>query len=201
MNSKQKQDFLRLKKARQQTNNLRTSGALDKLIDTAETVDLTGSQVLAMCNNKVRIVPYHELATVKTIEQLLQPFGAIILLYETKLDYGHYTAVFYGPNNKDIEFFDSYGFEPDQELKYAVYDKEARLKPLLEAYKGGNVIYNNVQLQKWASDVNTCGRWASTRIRMRNKTAQEFNALMSKNQYYDSDWYVSAITYLYTFES
>lgn len=175
---------------------------MDKLLNESETVDLTGEDLINICEGKVEILPYHELEDVKSIEDLLEKFGAVIILYETKKNFGHYTALLYDPDGK-LEFFDSYGFRPDAELKYADYNAEQGvpyLTNLLKNYKKP-IIYNTVKLQKLVREVNTCGRWTSCRIRMRHLPLQKFQQLFTKNKYYNGDFFVSALTYLYTLKS
>jgi len=179
-------------------SNLTNKGSMDYLIENAETIDLTGEDIVKICEGKVKVVPYHELAGVNSIEELLQPFDAVILLYEVKQNFGHYTALLIDPDG-NLEFFDSYGFAPDQELNYAKYDNTPYLTNLLKKYNG-NIVYNNYQFQEWVKDVNTCGRWTSTRVRMAKKyNLNQFQKLFSNLKFYNGDWLVSALTYLYTF--
>ena len=145
------------------------------------------------------MIPYHELVNVDSIETLLKPHNAVILLYETKLNFGHYTALLIDPDG-NLEFFDSYGFAPDQELNYATYDNTPYLTHLLKKYTG-KLVYNNFQFQEWVKDVNTCGRWTSTRVRLASKyNLNQFQQLFKNIKFYNGDWMVSALTYLYTFD-
>ena len=89
---------------------------MDKILTNIESQDLSGEDLVKICEGKVVVVPYHTLKNYNSIEDLLDKFGAVILLYETKQNFGHYTALYYN-NSKQLEFFDSYGFAPDQELK------------------------------------------------------------------------------------
>ena len=171
---------------------------MDKLITDAEEVDLSKEDILEITNNGCDVVVYHNLGNYNTLKDLLGEKGAVILLYETKENFGHYTALFID-RNKQLEFFDSYGFAPDQELNYAKYDDTPYLTNLLNKYKG-NVIHNITNLQKFARDVNTCGRWTATRIRMKDLTADEFSKLW-KTKFYNPDFFISALTFLYTFNN
>ena len=122
------------------------------------------------------------------------------MLYETKQNFGHYTALYYN-NSKQLEFFDSYGFAPDQELKYATFNLQEGIPYLTRLLKNYNkpVTYNKTRFQMWAKDINTCGRWTSVRIRMKDKySLNEFTQLFNKPKYFNGDFYVSALTYLYT---
>jgi len=173
---------------------------MDEVIKQIESVDLTGEDLTRICRNQIEVVPYHTLNKYNSIEDLLKKFGAVILLYETKENFGHYTALFYDINNQ-LEFFDSYGLSPDSELKYATYNLNEGvpfLTLLLKKYTKP-INYNKVKFQAFIKDMNTCGRWTSTRIRLRKKyTLPQFTKLFQSNKHYNGDWYVSALTYLYT---
>lgn len=110
---------------------------MNNIITDIEKIDLTGDDLVRICRNKVKVIPYHELKNYSSIEDLLKEFGAVILLYETKLNFGHYTALHYD-NTGRLEFFDSYGLAPDAELKYASYNLSEGvpfLTNLLKKYK------------------------------------------------------------------
>ena len=83
-------------------------------------------------------------------------------------------------------------------MKYAKYDNTPYLTNLLNAYNKP-IVYNHKGLQKWSKEVNTCGRWTAARIRMKNLTPDEFTDLFN-NKYYTPDFFITAITYLYTFD-
>lgn len=201
MNSKQKKAKLlaNLTKDRLRPSLKSGDNSIDALLQNAETIDLSGEDIKKICNNQVKVIPYHELEGVESIEELLNPFNAVILLYETKQNFGHYTALLIDPNG-DLEFFDSYGFAPDQELNYAKYDNKPFLTELLSKYKG-TIVYNDKQYQEWAKDVNTCGRWTATRVRLAKKyNLKQFQDLFDGLRYFNGDFMVSALTFLYTFD-
>lgn len=172
---------------------------MDKILDNSESIDLTGDDLRKICNNKLDIVPYHTLGNYKDIDELMGEFKSVILLYETRENFGHYVALFINGNN-DLEFFDSYGFSPDQELKYATYNRINGIPFLTNLLKNYNkkVIINNERLQVFHKDINTCGRWTSLRILMKNMALRDFINLFTKNRHYNGDFWVSALTYLYT---
>jgi hypothetical protein len=173
---------------------------IEEQILNAERIDLSGQDIVDICKGKTHIVPYHELNKYNSIDELLAPHGSVVLLYETRYDYGHWVCMFYDRNN-EFNFFDSYGLKPDEELKYATYNlNEGRpfLTLLLNKYNG-KIIVNNKRLQVFKNDVNTCGRWTAFRVLTRLKyTKNEFIQLFDtfKN---NGDFYISAITYLETF--
>ena len=115
-----------------------------------------------------------------------------------KRNFGHWVALFYTDESRNqVEFFDSYGYAPDEELNIAKYDNQPLLKEMMEA-SNLKVIYNKTKLQTFAEDVNTCGRWTASRIAMRSVPLQQFVRLFKNTGRYNGDWYVSALTYLFT---
>ena len=171
---------------------------MDKLIQNAENIDLTLDDIKKITNNGCEVIVYHKLNEYNSIQELLGDKGAVILLFETKRNFGHWTALFYRDASKtSIEFFDSYGFKPDEELNYAKYDNTPFLTQLLEK-SNLQMIYNTKRLQTFAHEINTCGRWTSLRIVFRNTPLDEFQRLFLKNKYYRGDFWVSALTYLMT---
>ena len=171
---------------------------MDNLFDKAEDIDLSEEDIRDITKGKCNILSYEQLEGVNNIDEILGVHNACILLYETRQNFGHWVAL-HKVDNQTIEFFDSYGFAPDEELKYATYNDTPYLTPLMKKsnYK---FIYNNVKLQVFASDVNTCGRWTATRIAMRSIPLATFQKLFKRVKYYRGDWFVSAMTYLYTFD-
>tara|TARA_R110000803_G_scaffold108532_3_gene176828 strand:+ start:5830 stop:6351 length:522 start_codon:yes stop_codon:yes gene_type:complete len=172
---------------------------MDKILTNLESQDLTGEDLKRICKNKVDIIPYHTLGNYKNIEDLLGEFGSVILLYEIRENFGHYVALFMNGNN-DLEFFDSYGFKPDQEIKYATYNQSngiPHLTQLLNKYDK-KIVVNTERLQVFHADINTCGRWTSLRILFKKKPLREFIELFTKNRQYNGDFWVSALTYLLT---
>jgi len=144
-----------------------------------EQISLSESDIKTMLNGQCNVLTYPELVNYDNINDAMGPHGALILLYMTNQNYGHWVCAF-KRNNNAIEFFDSYGFFPDDELKLIPeYFRKVsnQLYPHLTylLLKSKNKIeYNNVQLQKLKKDVNTCGRWCIVRIMLRNLTINEF---------------------------
>lgn len=171
---------------------------MDKLINDAESVDLSKDDILDITKNGCDVVVYHDLGNYNSLQQLLGDKGAVILLYEMKRNFGHWVALFYTDESRnEVEFFDSYGYAPDEELNIAKYDNQPLLKEMMEA-SNLKVIYNKTKLQTFAEDVNTCGRWTATRIAMRSVPLQQFVRMFKNSGRYNGDWYVSALTYLFT---
>ena len=45
---------------------------MDNILKKAESIDLSGDDLMNICNNKVEIIPYHTLGTYDSIEHLLK---------------------------------------------------------------------------------------------------------------------------------
>ena len=171
---------------------------MEKVINNAEQIDLSKTNILEITKNACDVVVYHNLGNYDTIQDLLGEKGAVILLYEMKRDFGHWVALFYTNDSRtEVEFFDSYGFAPDEELNYAKYDNQPFLKEMIDNSKL-KFIYNKSKLQVFKEDINTCGRWTAVRIAMRNTPLQQFTSLFKNSGSKNGDWFVSALTYLFT---
>lgn len=170
---------------------------MDNILKQQENVDLNEDNIKDITKGKCNIVVYHEIPKYNSVDDLLGEFGACIILYETREDFGHWVVLMKIGDNQ-LEFFDSYGFQMDTELKYAVYDNTPYLSNLVSK-SSYDLKQNTVRLQTMAEEVNTCGRWASTRIVMRDMPLDKFINIFKRNANFQPDWYVSALTYLYTF--
>jgi hypothetical protein len=177
---------------------------MEKLISSAEDIDLNGLDLQRITKDATNIKTYHQLENVENIEEILSHKNNCIILYETKDNRGHWTSVFIRPENpKILEFFDPYGNPPDSQLKYAVYNlknDKPYLTYLIKKWedRGGKVVWNNHKLQAWRADVNTCGRWSASRILLKQYNKDEFASLFTSNRMYNPDFWVSAITYFQT---
>lgn len=151
-------------------------------VEDAEQRCLNGGEVLKLVDNKANVMNYRNLLGCKTLDEALGPHNALILLYESKKDFGHWTLVFRSPDGT-IEHFDSYGYMPDQELifvpkkfKKVYYNKIPHLTLLL--YNSNEPVrFSQYKLQ--GEDVNTCGRWVAMRLLLKHLTEDEFKKLMT----------------------
>lgn len=146
---------------------------------------LSGENINNALNNKSYTITYKELFEFKNIDDLLKLAKYIIILYETTENYGHWCALF--KNNKDsIEFFDSYGIMPDDELKFSkkVFRKShgfdfPHLTSLLIDCPY-NIEYNDHKFQKKGPNVATCGRWCILRCLLSDFDIDKFYLLFKK---------------------
>lgn len=175
---------------------------MDKKILESERFDLSGSDIMRMTDGKTKIISYEQLEHINSLEELLHPYGAVIILYQTSANHGHWVVVL-DKGNKQIEFYDPYGIKPDEELNidnaYHLRIHGGRLTPHFSALilKGGfSVEYNKERLQRVLAHVNTCGRYCVLRVIFRSLSLKEFNKLLTGNKHYTPDFWVSALTLL-----
>ena len=112
-----------------------------------------------------KIIEYNDLIEYNTIDDLLpKDRDSVIILIETDNNCGHWTSLCKDKKSNRLTFFDSYGLDIDQELKFISKIKRKLLgqerKRLTELVDNSDydVIYNHFPLQSHKSWVSTCGR-------------------------------------------
>jgi hypothetical protein len=171
---------------------------MDKLIHQFESKSFSGEDIRRLCDKQVRIMKYSDLAHHATLDDALGKHGAAVILYETKPNYGHWIAV-HRVKNGVVEVFDPYGESIDAPLEYInpEFARQSGQWPILsELLKNSGyrrVVFNDVPLQRFRSDMNTCGRWCGLRIALRELPLQQFVKLF-KGQRHPGDWYTTALT-------
>ena len=188
------------KKAGEPYGKARVSGmGFHELIEQAESISLSDEDILRICDNKVSIHLYEDLSNFATIDEALGEHGAMIILYQSKRDFGHWVSVFKVDDNT-IEFWDSYGFKIDQELPFFPYNLREGIPHLSHLIENSNykVISNDIDFQTIRSDSSTCGRYASLRVKMRSTPLHKFQALLLNNPNDNPDYFVSALTIVYS---
>lgn len=168
---------------------------MDKLVARS----LTGKEVTKLVKGKANIMTYRELQKYDNINDAMGPYEALILLYESKIHYGHWTLVFRAKDGT-IEHFDSYGYMPDQELlqvpknfKKRYYNKIPHLTYLL--YKSMEPVrFSQYKLQSRGPRINTCGRWVAMRLLLRDLSEDQFHDLMTSTRSINPDELVTVAT-------
>lgn len=151
---------------------------MNKLILYSESTSFTNKDIekISHVNN---IIKYEDLSNISTVDSLLGHFGAVVILYETKQNFGHWVCLF-KTDYDTLEFFDSYGLSIDEELnfipKYTRFQLNEITPHLTAILKDSRykIIQNNFRLQQFIEHVNTCGRWVASRLRLRNLPLEEF---------------------------
>lgn len=174
---------------------------IDKDILRAEDFDLSDDDILRITDNKTKIFLYSDLEQVDNIDDILNPYGCCVILYQLEANVGHWVCLIKHKNNT-LEFFDPYGMSIDEELKYSKYNLRRHrgvITPHLTALidkSNYKLVSNDFKLQKFKEHVNTCGRWVSMRIRFKDVSLSKFIKLFTDNKCYDGDFWISAMTLL-----
>lgn len=146
---------------------------------------LTGKDMMTLFNNRVKIVLYSDLGKYDNIDQLLEPYDVVIILYEFERFYGHWTILY--RYDGQIYFFDSYGYILDDELDLVPMNFRIEndmvfphLTYLLSL--NGGVDYNQYKFQKSGGDIATCGRWCYYRYENKHLSTDEFHDLIKRQK-------------------
>lgn len=148
----------------------------------------SGQDLEYMTDGRANIVSYEELQNYNTFDELVGEDGAAIILYPNAgTNVGHWTCVFVMPYTGAVQFFDSYGISPDEELDEYNSDpntihKRQRFPPklldlLLKSQYADSVFWNEYPMQSLDKATNTCGLWCVFRLKNRSLTENEFKKL------------------------
>jgi len=177
--------------------------SIDKLALKGEDYSISEDDLKNMTDNKYEIYKYHHLGDFNNINDILGANGGCIILFQNEsANSGHWVTLFKRDSNT-LEFFDSYGLKPDDELKYSKYNLRIHnnepVPHLTHLLNNNNykLIYNKFKFQKWKHETNTCGRHIGLRLKYRNYTLEEYKKLLMNNKYYDSDFWVTVLTHEY----
>lgn len=151
------------------------------IINKYKSVALSNFDLLELVKNKANVVLYPDLWKYKTIDELLDPYGACFLLFESKPKYGHWCALLKYDDGETVEFFDSYSGYPDNVLKFIPKEFKKKSKqdyPFLTKllYESPYEIeFNDKKFQKNGKNIATCGRHAAVRILFRHLNIDQYD--------------------------
>jgi len=152
-----------------------------------------------LCSGKVEVMTVADAVRRGNIDAVLGPHGAAILLFETEPGYGHWVALI-RVDKYTMEWFDSYGIEPEGELKmipaHFRHQSKQDYPYLTQMIREGGyrkLLYNSEHLQSSGPNMSTCGRWASMRVAMKEFPLETFVKLFT-NQKLKPDQYISMLT-------
>ena len=151
---------------------------ITKLINKA----LSDADLQRILGDDAKIIKYSELSHLNDLDELLpKDKDYCVVLYEERLDSGHWTALL--KYDGVFEHFDPYGVKPDNQLKWLSMRQRHSLNQatpyLSNLLKKEDYIYNNIHYQDPDSFVNTCGSHVAHRLyRLKNDD-------MTLEQYYD----------------
>lgn len=155
------------------------------------------ANIKAICKNKVNVMTVRDAVRTGDIDKVFGPHGAAVLLFETEPEYGHWVALI-RVDDDTVEWFDSYGIEPNGELKmipreFAKQSMQDGLTDMIERGGYTRLLWNQTPLQKRGQDVSTCGRWASLRVAFKHLALEDFIRLFLR-QRLPPDMIVSYLT-------
>jgi hypothetical protein len=170
-----------------------------------EGVALSDTQLRRLLRGRVNIVLYPDIHKMGTLDQVMGPYGAAIILFESEPNYGHWCLLFRAPGGDGglVEFFDPYGGWPDDGLAH-IGTRFARETNQNAPYLSRLMIespyrlsYNQYAFQKHRRGVRTCGRHCAARLILRDLALDEYKQWIDSQKRKtgkDADAIVSAIT-------
>lgn len=132
-------------------------------------IALSDKQLKKLACGRVSIILYPNLHEYKTIDDVLGPYRAAIILFMAKPRYGHWCLLFQLDANT-IEFFNPYGGFPDHSLEYIPMEfrkKSNQVHTILSKLMLNSpyeLTYNEFAFQKQSKNIKTCGRWCIVRL-------------------------------------
>lgn len=158
-------------------------------------IALSDKQVLNLVGGKANIILYRDIHKYKSINEMLSPFNACFILFESQPRYGHWCALI-KVNPYLLEFFDPYGTYPDDTLGFIPpkFAKESFQDHPYLSYimmkSPYNLSFNEYQFQKKEPNIRTCGRWSAMRILFKDLPLEDFKRIFLKG----SDKLVTKLT-------
>ena len=141
---------------------------------------ISNFDILRKLSGNTRILFYDDLNNIPNIIPLMDK-GSLVILYKSKPDFGHWTALVHTPEG--IEYFDSYGDKPEHakknaDRKFLIESNQYQnqlAKLLYDASLTTPIHFNNHRLQKSSKNIATCGKHVVIRILNRNLTIDQYN--------------------------
>lgn len=186
-----------LQRAIQQAEALK----LKKKMPQVESYSLSETDIQRMIPS-LKILPYPDLLKARTIDDVLDQKGRLMLLYLTESEMsGHWVCLLKYRNSNIIEYFDPYGnYKPDGESKWLTPEKLKQLgqstKKLTQLLNASpyEIKSNAFPFQSEQMNMNTCGRHCTTRLYFKHLRLPEYIALVESSGL-NPDTFVSAFTY------
>lgn len=151
---------------------------------------LASDECVGLLGGNVKFITYDEVADYNSIQDLLSPYGKVILLYMNGAHFGHYTCLQLLRDGRTISFFDSYAYKPDGEFEFINKDRRRKYNytgypPLNELLmkamrEGYNIDYNAIHLQSDDESIATCGRWCCLRLLFDNMGNDQFSRMIEE---------------------
>jgi hypothetical protein len=146
---------------------------LKQLVQSLRQKPLSGGDIERATDDEVKVLVYSDLGELDTVEQVFGDRDCVCLLYETRPHFGHWVGLVRHPEEHKIEFFDPYGYAPDEEIDFVPKKFRAEsgqdfphLTQLL-VDSDYDLTYNPIEIQKHGEDISSCGRHVLLRCMMR----------------------------------
>ena len=171
---------------------------MNTIIKDLQKIPFSGSEIVEALDGAVKIVKYPSIHQYQSIDELLRPYGRVVILYETEERYGHWCCLFL--KNDVLEFFDPYGYKIDEQLKFIdeSYKKTSNQNyPFLARLMFNSpyrLAYNDVQLQSEKKDVSSCGRHVTMRLIMSDVPIKLYQDIMKSKGSSTPDERVTELT-------
>jgi hypothetical protein len=170
-----------------------------------EKVALSDDQLKRVLAGRFRLVMYPDLHKERSLDEVMGPHGAAIILFESRPGYGHWCTIFRAPGGDQslVEFFNPYGGYPDDSLEHIAAgfaektNQDAPYLSLLMMKSPYRLSYNQYPFQRHGSDIKTCGRHCAARLLLRDLTLDEYKdwiTSMAKKTGTDADAVVTGVT-------
>lgn len=115
---------------------------------------------------------------------------------------GHWTCLFINRTTGLIEFFDPYGYYPDEERHFIpgnIWEKPYLTKLLYRSSldKNAKIEFNEYDYQgREDFNVSTCGRYVGIRVLLKNLTNKQFHNLFYSTNKKENNFNITFITFM-----
>lgn len=150
-----------------------------------ENIALSNFDILKLLDNKAKIVLYPNIHNFRTLDELLEPYGCCVILYEQIPKYGHWCALM-KTNQNTVEYFNPYLGPPDNSLDYIPFSFKLITNQFLpylsilmyeSPYK---LSYNEFAFQRHSPQIRTCGRHCVVRLLCKHLDIYQYKKLLDK---------------------
>jgi hypothetical protein len=152
----------------------------------AEAYALSDTDIKRLLGGNIKITTYSDLEKTHSINELFDGMGRAILFFpQNNEQSGHWCCMI--KKGREIEFFDPYGEEPDDQKSGIPKRKLEQMnmdKPLLSDLlerSGYRIIFNKIQLQKLSNDTQTCGRHCVCRLLYSSYPIKRYREIIAKS--------------------
>jgi hypothetical protein len=160
-------------------------------------IALSSQDLKDIFDGELKILLYGDVQKYRTVDELLEPYDRVCILYNWTKNMGHWVCLF--KKGDTIYFFDSFGSIPDGRTNMGQIPKQLKYKFGMDYKYLTDLLYNSpytidynpkVLQDKYSS---TCGRWCAVRMSMDNLTTEQFNKHFTDDQKLN-DHYVIYLT-------